>query len=95
MNERPKSIVGMAALVRTSGDEPPYYTDVHRAHVGATGVVHAIVAAVPRDNPLVKVKFGPDEKIVFFRLSELDVRPPDEPVTHRKHGERTSHLPKM
>lgn len=84
----------MAASVRASGDEPPYYTDVHRAHVGATGIVHAIVAAVPRENPLVKVKFPPDDKIVFFRLSELDVRDPDEPAKHEKHGERASHLPK-
>jgi len=94
MNERPKSIVGMAALVRASGDEPPYYTDVHREHVGATGIVHAIVAAVPRENPLVKVKFPPDDQIVFFRLSELDVRDPNEPVKHEKHGDRASHLPK-
>lgn len=94
MKERPKSIVGMAASVRASDDEPSYYTEVHRRHVGATGVVHAIVAAVPRENPLVKVKFPPDDKIVFFRLSELDVRDPDAPVKHERHGERASHLPK-
>ena len=84
----------MAAAVRASDDEPAYFTDVHRGHVGATGVVHAIVAAVPRENPLVKVKFPPDDKIVFFRLSELEISDPDEPVKHEKHGERASHLPK-
>jgi len=94
MTERPKSIVGMAASVRSPDDEPSYFTDVHRGYVGSTGIVHAIVPAVPRDNPLVKVKFPPDDRIVFFRLSELAVRDPDEPVEHEKHGDRGSHLPR-
>lgn len=93
MTERPKSIVGLAASVRAPDDVPAYFTDVHHGYVGATGIVHAIVPAVPRDNPLVKMKFPPDDRIVFFRLSELDVREPDEPVTHEKHGDRASHLP--
>jgi len=84
----------MAASVRTPGYEPTYFTDVHRGYVGSTGIVHAIVPAVPREDPLVKVKFPPDDRIVFFRLSDLDVRDPDEPVRHEKHGDRASHLPK-
>lgn len=93
MKDRPKAIVGLGALVRAVRDEPSYFTDAHRRRVGSTGVVHAIVPAQPRDNPLVKVKFPPDDAIVFFRLSELEIREPDEPVRHERHGERASHLP--
>ena len=93
MTDRPKSIVGLPASVRAPDAEPAYFTDVHRGYVGSTGVVHAIVPAIPRDNPLVKIKFPPDDKIVFFRLSELEIRHPDEPVKHEKHGDRGSHLP--
>ena len=93
MKERPKAIVGLGALVRVPEVEPAYFTDAHRRHIGAAGIVHAIVPAQPRDNPLVKVKFPPDDRIVFFRLADLEIRDPDEPVEHEKHGERASHLP--
>lgn len=79
--------------VRVSEVEPQYFTDVHRRRIGAIGVVHAIVPAQPRDNPLVKVKFGSEDQIVFFRLSELDVLT-EEPAAHpERHGTRASHLP--
>lgn len=93
MKDRPKTIVGLGALVREPAAEPAYFTDAHRRRIGATGIVHAIVPAEPRDNPLVKVKFPPDDRIVFFRLSELEIREPDEPVQHERHGNRASHLP--
>lgn len=73
MQHRPKVLVGKSVAVRVSGQEPSYFTDVHRNRVGAVGIVHAVVTAQPRDNPLIKVKFGPENQIVFFRLSELDV----------------------
>jgi len=94
MQDRPKAIVGLTAIVRAMNAEPAYFTDIHRRYVGTEGVVHAIVPAVPRDNPFVKLKFPPDDRVVFFRLSELDVREPDKPVEHSRHGERSSHLPK-
>jgi hypothetical protein len=93
MKERPKAIVGLGALVRAHDVEPSYFTDAHRRRVGASGIVHAIVPAQPRDNPLVKVKFPPDDRIVFFRLCDLEISDPDEPVKHERHGERASHLP--
>ena len=91
MEDRPKVLVGKIVSVR-AGAEPPYYTDAHRSKVGDSGVVHAIVPAVPRDNPLVKVKFG-DDRIVFFRLSELDVRRDEPAAAPERHGTRASHLP--
>ena len=93
MQDRPKAIVGLTAIVRETNVEPSYFTDIHRRYVGAEGVVHAIVPAVPRDNPFVKLKFPPDDRVVFFRFSDLDVRTPEEPVEHTKHGDRASHLP--
>ena len=86
-------LVGKTVTVRVSEVEPQYFTEIHRRWAGASGVVHAIVPAQPRDNPLVKVKFGPEEQIVFFRLSELDVLT-EEPAAHpERHGTRASHLP--
>jgi hypothetical protein len=66
---------------------------VHRQWIGATGVVHAIVPAQPRENPLVKVKFGPDEQVVFFRLFDLDLVPDEPSANPERHGKRASHLP--
>lgn len=68
--ERPKVLVGKTVIVRDDGPEPAYFTDAHRRRKGERGVVHAVVAAQPRENPLIKVKF-PDTAIVFFRLAEL------------------------
>lgn len=55
--------------------------------------MHAVVPALPRDNPLVKVKFGSEDQIVFFRLSELDVRHEEPAEAPQQHGKRASHLP--
>jgi hypothetical protein len=93
MQNRPTVLVGKTVAVRAGGAEPAYYTDVHRRHVGDVGVVHAIVPAQPRDNPLVKVKFGPDDQIVFFRLSELEVDRDEPGEAPTRHGRRASHLP--
>ena len=73
MNDRPRVLVGKSVVIRIAGDEPSYFTDRHRAQVGATGVVHAVVRSEPRDNPLIKVKFPPDDRIVFFMRSELEI----------------------
>jgi hypothetical protein len=93
LQNRPTVLVGKTVTVRRLDVEPSYFTDVHRSRVGGSGVVHAIVPAQPRDNPLVKVKFGPEDQIVFFRLSELDVRHEEAPEMPRQHGTRASHLP--
>jgi hypothetical protein len=81
LQDRPKVLVGKTVVVRLSHPEPSYYTDVHRRWIGQAGVVHAIVPAQPRENPLVKVKFGPDDQVVFFRRSDLDIVPPPPPET--------------
>ncbi len=73
MSDRPRVLVGKNVRVRTAGSEPTYFTQTHRARLGSVGVVHAVVRTESRDNPLLKVKFPPDNSIVFFRLSELDV----------------------
>ena len=73
--------------------QPEYFTDTHRQWIGKSGRVHAVVASVPRDNPLVKVGFDEGTQIVFFRLSELDVRAESTSEPPRKHGKRGSHLP--
>jgi hypothetical protein len=93
LQNRPTVLVGKTVTVRHSEVEPSYFTDVHRSRVGGAGVVHAVVPAQPRDNPLIKVKFGPDDQIVFFRLSELDVRHDEPAETPQQHGKRASHLP--
>lgn len=85
-------LVGRAVTIRASDPQPPYFTDVHRNRIGKTGRVHAIVPALPRDNPLVKVGFDEGTEIVFYRLSELEVHDAD-PQNPRKHGQRGSHLP--
>jgi len=86
-------LVGRAVTIRASNPPPPYFTDVHRSWIGKTGRVHAIVPAIPRDNPLVKVGFDEGTEIVFYRLSELDVHEDTPPQDPRKHGQRGSHLP--
>jgi len=86
-------LVGRAATVRSVEREPAYFTAAHRRFVGQTGRIHAIVAS-GRADPLVKVGFGEPQRIVFFRLSDLDVdreRGLPQPV---KHGARGSHLPR-
>jgi hypothetical protein len=93
VNDRPLVLVGKTVVVRSPAEEPSYFTPSHRARVGTTGVVHAVVPAVPRENPLIKVKFPPDDRIVFFRLSELDVMRDTPPEPPERHGERASHLP--
>src|SRR5579872_136183 len=85
-------LVGRNVTIRRSTPEPPYYTDVHRRRVGETGRVHAIVAGASKKDPLVKVGFEDGTTIVFFRLSEIDVRDDGE-VERRQHGKRGSHLP--
>ena len=73
LQNRPKVIVGKVVTVRIPAAEPSYFTDLHRRWIGASGTVHAIVNAQPRDNPLIKVKFGDEQQVVFFRLSDLDL----------------------
>ena len=75
MTDRPGVLVGKRVVVRAPQSAPAYFGDLHHVYVGSTGVVHAVVASEPSDNPLVKVKFPPDNRIVFYRLSELDVLP--------------------
>lgn len=87
-------LVGKAVRVRATNPDPRYFTDLHRQYIGKMGRVHAIVASMPRDNPLVKVGFEQGTQIVFFRLAELEVNESVECETPRKHGERASHLPK-
>jgi hypothetical protein len=97
MDERSKQratvIVGKPVIVRTPATPPEYFTDAHTQRIGEHGIAHAIVAAIPRENPLVKVKFA-DDKVIFFRLAELDVRHGDTSAPTSRHGERASHLPK-
>ena len=94
MTDRPGVLVGKTVVVRSPDKVPAYFGDLHRVYVGSTGVVHAIVATEPRDNPLVKVKFPPGDRIVFFRLSELDVQVDAPSAPGERHGTRASHLPK-
>jgi hypothetical protein len=91
--ERSGVLVGKPVSVRHAHQQPDYFTDVHRQWIGKTGRVHAVVAAVPRGNPLVKVGFDEGTQIVFFRLSELEVQTEGTPEPPRKHGKRGSHLP--
>jgi hypothetical protein len=92
---KPRSgvLVGRCVTIRPAQPLPAYFTEVHRRYIGKTGRVHAIVPAVPRDNPLVKVGFENGTQIVFFRKSELEVAGEPEASPH-KHGARGSHLPK-
>ena len=90
---RPGVLVGKPVSVRPTHQPPDYFTDVHRRWIGKTGRVHAVVASVPRDNPLVKVGFDEGTQIVFFRLRDLDVHTKSTAETSRKHGKRGSHLP--
>ncbi len=86
-------LVGKSVRVRRANLEPDYFTPLHRARIGETGRVHAIVPSVPKDDPLVKVGFDEGTQIVFFRLSDLEVN--DEPAEHpKRHGVRGSHLPR-
>jgi hypothetical protein len=91
--DRTGVLVGKPVSVRHKHQQPDYFTDVHRKWIGKTGRVHAVVASVPRDNPLVKVGFDEGTQIVFFRLSELDVHAEGRSEPPRKHGKRGSHLP--
>jgi hypothetical protein len=87
-------LVGKSVTVRSPDVEPKYFTDVHRARVGQTGRVHAVVAG-DRDDPLVKVGFEEGTQIVFYRLADLSVDHDAEPETPKRHGVRASHLPKL
>lgn len=92
--DKPTVLVGRSVTVRSVEPRPAYYTDVHRAWIGRSGRVHAIVPTADRANPLVKVGFVDGTQIVFYRLTELDVdsvAPLEQP---KKHGARGSHLPK-
>ncbi len=89
-----KVLVGRPVSVRQRDIEPEYFTDVHRAWVGHTGRVHAVVPG-DKDDPLVKVGFADGTQIVFYRLSDLDVDRHGELDTSKKHGARGSHLPKL
>lgn len=92
--DKPFVLIGRIVTVKAMDVQPDYFTDVHRAAVGQRGRVHAVVRTSDRDNPLVKVGFDDGERIVFYRLTELDVDP-DAPLAEpRKHGVRASHLPK-
>ncbi len=91
--KKPGVLVGKAVRVRESPSEPKYFTDLHRQYIGKMGRIHAIVASMPRDNPLVKVGFAEGTQIVFFRLTDLEVEEGIPTQTPRKHGERASHLP--
>ena len=93
VNERPKVLVGKSVAVRTTAAPPDYFTAVHREKIGATGVVHAVVGPRGAENPLIKVKFPPDNRIVFFRLIDLEVLEQAPPEAPARHGERASHLP--
>lgn len=93
MKSTPLILVGKKVAVRASSPEPAYYTDVHRSVAGSEGVVHAIVPAQPRENPLVKVKFDGETRVIFFRLSDLDVLTDAQPSSPQPHGKRASHLP--
>ena len=86
-------LVGRAVTIRASESQPSYFTEVHRSWIGKTGRVHAIVPALPRDNPLVKVGFDEGTEIVFYRLSELEIHEDGAPQSPSRHGQRGSHLP--
>jgi hypothetical protein len=92
--EKPGVLVGRTVTVKVVDVQPDYFTDVHRAGIGEAGRVHAVVPTGDRDNPLVKVGFDDGTRIVFYRLSELDVDPEAQLEEPRKHGVRASHLPK-
>lgn len=87
-------LVGKSVMVRDTHPQPAYFTAVHRVWIGKVGRVHAVVPSAPRDNPLVKVGFDEGRQIVFFRLTDLNVRADVEQETPKKHGKRGSHLPK-
>ena len=91
-NPRSGVLVGRNVTIRTGGPQPEYFTDIHRRYIGKKGCVHAVVASMPRENPLVKVGFENGSEIVFFRRSELDIEDEATPEP-RKHGKRGSHLP--
>jgi hypothetical protein len=86
-------LVGRSVTIRRPETEPAHFTALHRARIGQTGRVHAIVASGSRTDPLVKVGFEAGTSIVFFRLSDLDVDAQTE-IEKRHHGKRASHLPK-
>jgi hypothetical protein len=93
--DKPRALVGRTVTVKAVDVQPDYFTDVHRAAIGQRGRVHAIVPTSDRDDPLVKVGFDDGTRIVFYRLTDLDVDP-DAPLPEpRKHGVRASHLPKL
>jgi hypothetical protein len=93
--DKPLVLVGRTVTVKPVEVQPEYFTDVHRAAIGRSGRVHAIVPTGDRANPLVKVGFDEGTRIVFYRLSELVVDPDAALEEPRKHGERASHLPKL
>jgi hypothetical protein len=93
VQHRPLVLVGKAVAVREPATEPAYFTDAHRRWVGRVGTIHAVVAAQPRDQSLIKVKFD-GEQIVFYRLADLDVLHDEPHAPPEKHGRRASHLPK-
>lgn len=92
--EKPGVLVGRSVTVRARNAEPEYFTDVHRAWIGHSGRVHAVVATDDRSDPLVKVGFEGGTQIVFYRLADLDVDTASELANPPKHGKRGSHLPK-
>jgi hypothetical protein len=87
-----KVLVGRTVTVRALGDDRAYFTDAHRAWIGRSGRIHAVVPG-DRDNPLIKVGFEEGTKIVFYRLADLDVDRDAQLEAPRKHGSRGSHLP--
>jgi hypothetical protein len=91
--QKPNVLVGRSVTVR-DGPQPEYFTEKHRAWIGRSGRVHAVVAGPERDNPLVKVGFDEGTQIVFYRLAELDVDAETPLENPKHHGERGSHLPK-
>lgn len=90
---KPTVLVGRRVTVR-AGAQPDYFTAAHRERIGQSGRVHAVVAGQEHDNPLVKVGFEAGTRIVFFRLTELDVDSDSELENPKRHGQRASHLPK-
>ena len=67
MQPRPLVLVGRSVSVIASGPQPDYFTDVHRAFIGRSGRVHAIVPTDDRANPLVKFGFDEGTQIVIYR----------------------------
>ncbi|MDQ6781419.1 MAG: hypothetical protein M3Z37_09755 [Candidatus Eremiobacteraeota bacterium] len=85
-------LVGSTVTVKSQQTPPAYFTARHRAWVGKSGRVHAVIPGEPRDNPLLKVGFSDGSQIVFFRLADLEVQA--EPLRNPlRHGKRGSHLP--